>query len=107
MTVYERHDNSEDLTFFGVNGVQHTQTSARDSARLASNQKQRSLLLRRHGETGLEDEHDINLSTFLGEILSLIERNGGQQPLPADIIGDIIRSALSLLGVGVQEELKD
>jgi hypothetical protein len=30
-------------------------------------------------------------------VLSLIERNGGQQSLPADIVGDIIRGALTLV----------
>jgi hypothetical protein len=27
----------------------------------------------------------------------LIKRNGGQQPLPADIVGDIIRGALTFV----------
>ncbi|RYO66175.1 hypothetical protein AA0116_g2958 [Alternaria tenuissima] len=43
------------------------------------------------------DEHATNLSAFLREVLSLIERNGGQQPLPADIVGDIIRGALTFV----------
>jgi hypothetical protein len=30
-------------------------------------------------------------------VLSLIERNGGQQSLPADIVGDIIRGALTFV----------
>ncbi|EDU46224.1 hypothetical protein PtrSN002B_010760 [Pyrenophora tritici-repentis] len=43
------------------------------------------------------DEHATNLSAFLREVLSLIERNRGQQPLPADIVGDIIRGALTFV----------
>jgi predicted RNase H-like HicB family nuclease len=43
------------------------------------------------------DEHATNLSAFLREVLSLIERNGGQQSLPADIVGDIIRGALTFV----------
>jgi hypothetical protein len=43
------------------------------------------------------DEHATNLSDFLREVLSLIERNGGQQPLPADLVGDIIRGALTFV----------
>ncbi|KAF2624123.1 hypothetical protein BU25DRAFT_413697 [Macroventuria anomochaeta] len=43
------------------------------------------------------DEHATNLSAFLCEVLLLIERNGGQQPLPADIVGNIICSALTFV----------
>ena len=43
------------------------------------------------------DEHATNLSAFLREVLSLIERNGGQQSLPADIVGDIIQGALTFV----------
>jgi hypothetical protein len=43
------------------------------------------------------DEHATNFSAFLREVLSLIERNGGQQPLPADIVGDIIRGTLTFV----------
>ena len=43
------------------------------------------------------DEHATNLSAFLREVLSLIERNGGQQSLPADIVSDIIRGALTFV----------
>jgi tellurite resistance protein len=43
------------------------------------------------------DEHATNLSAFLREVLSLIERNGGQQPLPADLVGDIICGALTFV----------
>jgi hypothetical protein len=39
-------------------------------------------------------EHATNLSAFLRQVPSLIERNGVQQPLPADIVSDIIRGAL-------------
>jgi hypothetical protein len=43
------------------------------------------------------DEHATNLSAFLREVLSLIEHNGGQQSLPADIVGDTIRGALTFV----------
>jgi hypothetical protein len=43
------------------------------------------------------DEHDTNPSAFLREVLSLTERNGGQQPLPADIVGGIICGALTFV----------
>jgi hypothetical protein len=42
-------------------------------------------------------QHATNLSAFLREVLSLIERNRGQQSLPADIVGDIIRGALTFV----------
>ena len=58
------------------------------------------------------DEHATNLSAFLHEVLSLIERNGSQQPLPVDIVGDIIRGALTfcrtvgcgVAGIGYEQE---
>jgi hypothetical protein len=43
------------------------------------------------------DEHATNLSAFLRAVLSLIERNEAQQPPPADLVGDIIRGALTFV----------
>jgi hypothetical protein len=41
-------------------------------------------------------EHATCLSTFLHEVLHLIERTGSQS-IPADIVGDIIRGALTFV----------
>ena len=43
------------------------------------------------------DEHATYLSAFLREMLSLIGRNAGHQPLSADIAGDIIRGAVTFV----------
>ncbi|KAH7060992.1 hypothetical protein BKA63DRAFT_457555 [Paraphoma chrysanthemicola] len=41
-------------------------------------------------------EHAANLSTFAHEVLHLMERNA-TQPVPADVVGDIIRGSLTFV----------
>jgi hypothetical protein len=41
-------------------------------------------------------EHAANLSAFAHEVLHLIERHASQ-PVPADVVGDIIRGSLTFV----------